>query len=162
MTSTKLQSSALCQYKGIKQQTKSQVQALQLDRQSLHTDKRISYNSLLMQERERHTQHQWLERDLLKWGMQGQYSRISATAQYASWQTKLHSYLKKFLLNSCLILSTTLKEGMCLWHKLTGLPTHLSWVKAQPKENEKRSSHKIMPVIETNGKNTCHYKLQMR
>jgi len=94
--------------------------------------------------------------------MQGQYSRIGATAQYASQQTKLHSYLKKFLLNSCFTLSTTLKEGMCLWHHLTALTTPLSWGKAQPKEHEKRSTHKIKPTTETNGKNTCQCQLQSR
>lgn len=156
-----LQSSASCQYKGIKQQERSQVQALQLDGQSLRIDEGLISNSLLMQEWRTHP-HQWLERDLLKWGTQGQYSRVGATAQRASRQTKLHSYLKKFPLNSYFILSTTLKEGMCLWHKLAGLPTPLSWGKAQPKEHEKRSSRKIKPATETNGKNTCQYQLQSR
>lgn len=161
MTSTKLQSLAWCQYKGIKQQARSQVQALQLDGQSLRVDEGLSSASLLMQEWLTHPRR-WLERDLLKRGTQGQYGRIGATAQRASRRTKLHSYLKKFLLNSYFIPSTTLKEGMCLWHKLTGLPTPLSWGKAQPKEHEKRSSRKIKPATETHGKNTCQYQRQSR
>lgn len=156
MTSAKLQSSALCQYKGIKQQAQRQVQALQLDRQSLRIDEGLSYNSLLMREQQTHP-HEWLERDLLKWGMQGQYSRIGATAQYASRQTKLHSYLKKFLLNSCFILSTTLKEGMCLWHKVNR-PAHTlvmgegtaqgAWkeVKLQDKARNRNKWQKYMPI----------------